>query len=293
MKLFSESPGRFISRHSSEFTSGFMALLRMRGSKKVFANQVYNDYIKDPHHVHMKSTHWTSLSGFVQYLGKTGRAEIEMGERGWYISCIQKDPQKKAEEEAQLNRGKMELDEQQRNEKRIQLQIEGALDIVVEPPTDQSLKRKTPEDARIRFALGKKEKKSKDVIQVFKDVQEETKIVDTWLMKGLIVKINDGSMDSGLWIKKKAVVLEVDELGKAEILVLKVNTNLSVVEDQVEKVLPSENSKARIISGAKKGSMGTVKEVDKHLKTALFVFDSNGSSEHVAFDRLCKMAPIK
>jgi DNA/RNA-binding protein KIN17 len=62
-----------VSFTGSEFTSGFMDCLRHAGGgKRVLANKIYQEYIKDRDHVHMNSTHWTSLAGFVRFLGKTG-----------------------------------------------------------------------------------------------------------------------------------------------------------------------------------------------------------------------------
>jgi DNA/RNA-binding protein KIN17 len=73
-----------------------------RGRKRVSAHSIYQEYIKDRHHVHMKATHWTSLAGFVRYLGKTGRAIIEETDRGWFLTYLGKDPEgdaKKVSEE--------------------------------------------------------------------------------------------------------------------------------------------------------------------------------------------------
>lgn len=60
-------------------------LRRQYGTKRVKANQVYQDYIKDKDHVHMNSTKWLSLTGFIHYLAKVGKARIDETEKG--ISC--------------------------------------------------------------------------------------------------------------------------------------------------------------------------------------------------------------
>lgn len=77
----------------------FLLTLAVRfGEKRVFANLVYNEYISDKTHAHMNATSWSSLSGFVRYLGKTGKAIIEETPKGWYIQYIDNDPLKKARE---------------------------------------------------------------------------------------------------------------------------------------------------------------------------------------------------
>jgi hypothetical protein len=82
---------------SSQFESSFMDILRQKGQKKVKANQgekthpriasltprsaamlraVYQELIADRTHIHMNSTRWATLTGFVQYLGKTGKVQL-------------------------------------------------------------------------------------------------------------------------------------------------------------------------------------------------------------------------
>ena len=56
----------------------------------------YRQYIKDREHFHMNSTWWHTLSEFVQYMGKHGKAEVEKAERGdWWITYIGKFLKKK------------------------------------------------------------------------------------------------------------------------------------------------------------------------------------------------------
>lgn len=43
----------------------------------VDSNLVYQEYIKDRHHVHLSSTRWKSVAGFVRFLGQKGLAEIK------------------------------------------------------------------------------------------------------------------------------------------------------------------------------------------------------------------------
>jgi DNA/RNA-binding protein KIN17 len=54
---------------------------------------VYQEYIKDRNHVHMNATCWVTLSGFVQYLGRTGKCRIEETPKGWYLEYIEHDPE--------------------------------------------------------------------------------------------------------------------------------------------------------------------------------------------------------
>ncbi len=86
MKLFSENANSIVRQKSNEFEKLFLDTLRLRHSTvMVNANNVYQEIIRDKQHVHMNATHWATLSDFVQYLGKMGKAKVEETERGWYI----------------------------------------------------------------------------------------------------------------------------------------------------------------------------------------------------------------
>lgn len=46
------------------------------------ANLVYQEYIRDRHHVHLSGTRWKSLAGFVRFLGHKGVAEVKQKRAG-------------------------------------------------------------------------------------------------------------------------------------------------------------------------------------------------------------------
>lgn len=71
--LFADNAGRYLSEFSYDFSKGFLFLLKRQfGTKRVKANKVYQEYISDRTHLHMNATQWTTLTGFVKWLGKTG-----------------------------------------------------------------------------------------------------------------------------------------------------------------------------------------------------------------------------
>ena len=60
--LFAETPESFLDAYSGEFEKTFISLLsRCHGTKRTFANAVYQEYIKEKDHTHMNSTKWTTL----------------------------------------------------------------------------------------------------------------------------------------------------------------------------------------------------------------------------------------
>ena len=127
MKLFSERSDSIIDGFSSDFESGFIdTLSHLHGTKRVLANKVYQEYIQDKHHIHMNSTMWTSLTGFLMYLGREGKAVVDETERGWFVQFIDRDPKALARQQMRDQREQTDLDDQQRSDRLIRAQIEAA-----------------------------------------------------------------------------------------------------------------------------------------------------------------------
>lgn len=82
MADFNENPEKYIERYSFEFETKFTELFKIRYgcSNFVPVNKVYNEYIKDPHHVHLNATKWTSLGEFVNHLKDGGRFNVKCEE---------------------------------------------------------------------------------------------------------------------------------------------------------------------------------------------------------------------
>ena len=102
-------------------------LSRRFGEKRVLANNVYNEFVKDRHHTHMNATMWTTLTNFVQYLGRTGKCVVTEGERGWEIQWINRDPELLAKRETLEARKKKELNAEERHKKFIMAQARKAM----------------------------------------------------------------------------------------------------------------------------------------------------------------------
>ncbi|KAF9432806.1 hypothetical protein BGZ76_010297 [Entomortierella beljakovae] len=128
--LVAESPEKYVNNYSLEFQSDFMKLLSTRyGSRRVHANLVYQEFISDRTHLHMNSTKWASLSEFVMYLGKEGLATVDETPKGWFIQWVDNSPKTLARQEAIAKKERMEMDDEQREQRLIQRQIENATNI--------------------------------------------------------------------------------------------------------------------------------------------------------------------
>ncbi|PAA67815.1 hypothetical protein BOX15_Mlig008336g1, partial [Macrostomum lignano] len=120
--LFAETPEKYIEDYSKEFLKGYTDLLRRQfGCKRVLANSVYQEYIKDRNHVHMNATKWHTLTGLVQWLGREGICKVDETERGWYVQYLERDPE---QERRQRGKERLELTDAEMQQRQIDRQIE-------------------------------------------------------------------------------------------------------------------------------------------------------------------------
>ncbi|CAG2175801.1 unnamed protein product, partial [Oppiella nova] len=123
--LFADNPHKYMDAFSSEFLKDFLHLLKTRfSSRRVFANQVYQEYIKDRNHLHMNATRWVTLSGLVKWMGRKGICAVDNTEKGWYITYIDRDPEKVQKQKNLLRRQRTEKDYEERLQQAISEQIE-------------------------------------------------------------------------------------------------------------------------------------------------------------------------
>ncbi|KAK4052787.1 hypothetical protein OIV83_002074 [Microbotryomycetes sp. JL201] len=127
MLVVGESAGKHIADYTSRFQAEFVSLLSRRwGTKRVRINQVYNEYIQDKNHLHMNATRFTSLTEFCKHLGRTGVAHVDENEKGWWISWIDNSPRALARNAATQQKERADMDDEMRQRKLIQEQIERA-----------------------------------------------------------------------------------------------------------------------------------------------------------------------
>mmetsp|Transcript_27472 Transcript_27472/g.42085 ORF Transcript_27472/g.42085 Transcript_27472/m.42085 type:complete len:453 (+) Transcript_27472:151-1509(+) len=123
MKLFCSNSSGMLDSFSAEFETTYLdTLYRRHRTKKCNANNIYQEMIQDKHHMHMNATKWTTLSDFVQYLGKNGKCVVEETERGWYVTFIERDPEILAQQENYKRRVESEKVEENKFQKRMEIQ---------------------------------------------------------------------------------------------------------------------------------------------------------------------------
>ncbi|KAI8844292.1 domain of Kin17 curved DNA-binding protein-domain-containing protein [Chytriomyces cf. hyalinus JEL632] len=147
MGLFAENAGKYVTGFSGQFKSDFLKILRIsHGTKRTHANVVYQEYIADRNHVHMNSTAWNSLNGFVRTLESEGTITLEMTEKGPFISWVDKSPETLARQEAVARKERMEKSEDERNAKLLEEQIGKAKDASVTAESEYTELQKDGEE---------------------------------------------------------------------------------------------------------------------------------------------------
>ncbi|KRX21677.1 Actin-related protein 2, partial [Trichinella nelsoni] len=296
--LFAESPGRFLGQYSGEFKKGFLDILtRQFGTKRVKANTVYQEYIKDRNHVHMNSTCWFTLTGFVNYLGRTGICKVDQTEKGWFIQYIDRSLEERREKMAK--KVKMDMDDEERMRDIIMKQAERARERLKESgeleeeapyselkkSDDQKIEFKLPKMVPVKDKLkpleilsnaarsstdGKFDKPStsksvtrpKSALDEIKEAEEMYKEKKNrtrcWLHPGIVVKIISKRYGERL-NNEKGVVTNVKEERFACLQLLSdEDTTVTVEQKHLETVIPALNRTVLIVNGAYRGQKATL-----------------------------------
>ncbi len=148
MIVVGENAGRHIADFSAQFQSEFVRLLSRRcvcrtssshtfcefliivlkrfGTKRVKANNVYQEYIQDKNHLHMNATRWVTLTEFIKGLGRAGIAHVDETDKGWFIAWIDRSPKALEKQEASIKKERATMNDEQRERLLISEQIERA-----------------------------------------------------------------------------------------------------------------------------------------------------------------------
>ena len=99
---------------------------RCHPSTRIAANVLYNEFIRERHHIHMNATKWLTLTEFVKYLGREGKARVEETPKGWFMTLVRQDLEESRREGERSKRRRVEEADALRAERSIRQQIERA-----------------------------------------------------------------------------------------------------------------------------------------------------------------------
>ena len=154
--LFAEDPDKYLDSFSQDFLDEYLNLLKRRfGTKRVQANNVYQEYIHDRDHIHMNATQWETLTDFVKWLGRQGHCIVDETEKGWYVTYIDRDPETIMRQEKLAKKEKFEKSEEEKMRDFINRQVElGKLNSKHEEEVFTDLKREGEETLKLNLQVG-------------------------------------------------------------------------------------------------------------------------------------------
>ncbi|XP_037089291.1 DNA/RNA-binding protein KIN17-like [Pollicipes pollicipes] len=300
--LFAENPDQYLDSFSQEFEEGYLELLRRRfGTKRVHANNVYQEYIAHKEHLHMNATQWETLTDFVKYLGRDGKCTVDETEKGWFVTYIDRDPETLARQEALLKKEKMDKDDQERMMEFIERQVEKAREQGGEAATAEYTELQRPDDERpIRLGLalpaarkaelrpprpganllaregptrpsasaaasasGKRKMSALDEIKAFEEQKKEKmNRKDYWLTEGVVVKVVTKDLGDKFY-KQKGHITEVQDRYRAVLRLLDGGHKLKLDQAHLETVVPAVGRKVKIVNGAYRGATATLDAIQE------------------------------
>ncbi|XP_023024132.2 kin17 DNA and RNA binding protein [Leptinotarsa decemlineata] len=297
--LVADNPRKYIDEFSYDFAKGYVEILRRQfGTKRVNANRVYQEYIRDRDHIHMNSTRWVTLTGFVKWLGKTGQAVVDETEEGWFITYIDRSPETVQREEMKKKKLRMDKYDEEKQMEFIEKQARLALEKAGTPvdPVYTELVRETDEEivkldmkwksdkklstpvpsvnsakrsADVATHNSKKIKtdiKKKTVLDEIKEQEEMEKEKknrkDYWLTEGIIVKVVTKNLGDEYY-KQKGVVKEVVEKYGAIIKLTESGKKLKIDQKYLETVIPALGKIVKVVNGAYRGEIAKLLRLDE------------------------------
>jgi DNA/RNA-binding protein KIN17 len=158
--------GAFPALHFSDTSRVLNATLQSFGTKRVKANNVYQEYIQDKSHLHMNATRWVTLTEFIKHLGRTGVAHVDETDKGWFIAWIDRSPKALEKQEASLKKERATMNDEQRERLLIAEQIERAEREAREKGEGTSAEGASEEEKRREEGLQREEGEKKVVLSL-------------------------------------------------------------------------------------------------------------------------------
>lgn len=299
--LFADNSRKYIDEFSYEFAKGYLQILKRQfGTKRVSANRVYQEYITDRNHLHMNATRWVTLTGFVKYLGKTGKCIVDETEKGWFITYIDRDPETIAAQERKNKKLKMDKDDEEKTLAFIEKQVKYAqeragpseepvytelkrsneeeklaLDIKIEPPKPKpteivplkQLIKQSGEGSVCNFDTKSKKSDSKkrsaldEIIESEETKREKLNRKDYWLTEGIVVKVLTKSLGAKYY-KQKGVVRKLIDKYTAIVKMHELGDKLKLDQQHLETVIPAIGKLMKVVNGAYRGETATLLSLD-------------------------------
>lgn len=299
MKLFSDTSSKFVHHYSSQFLHDFLQTLSVRfGTKRVLANTVYQEYIRDKSHIHMNATRWNSLTEFCYSLSKRSIVEIEDTQRGLFITWIDQSPAAIARRQAKERKELQDLEDQQRSTMQLQFQIERARAMTKDNSNtidnftfkDIQIDKDTLTNKKISLSV----KKKQDITGLIKSIFQEHYTEDVmWLHKDLFVRILSSQLDDGRYFDRIGHVVQVveDYVADVQIECKGHEVIIRVDQDDLAPILPDilDQNLVYCIYGPHSGKIAIIQSWEGSDHVKLKFAGSNDCTAYSPVSFLCQI----
>jgi len=270
----------------------------------------------------MNATKWLSLTGFVQWLGREGKAIVEENEKGWFVTYIDRDPETIARQQALAKKDKMDKDDEERTLQFVEKQVERLKEKAeASGPSFTELSRDDGSQ-KIAFSLkdGPKEEKPKLMSKIlagatsfkpkpFKVSEKRKSALDeireeeerkkqrrfqskSWLFEDIVVKITTKAFGER-YCGQKGVIIQVRSHFMAMVKVLENGDKLQLNQNDLETVVPGEGRKVMIVNGQYRGNLGKLVRICEDSNSADIRIKKGEHAgitvQKIPFDHLCKL----
>lgn len=328
MQLFRDNSSAYIDEFSAEFERSYFDVLKRKSLNKfISANLVYQELIADKSHIHMNATRWSSLSSFIQYLGKSGKCEVQLVESSndmWLVKAKSNlayignkthqtvdssntinniiDKQLNAFKSTQNNNQShiitpTAIDSTTTNDK-IQLSLHSGAQFG-KHTTCTTVFNSDNSDSTVAQRDDKRKLSVLDEV-IIENENKKHKSAESqlhlstnqhktgWLHIDLIVKVINKQLESGKYYKLKAQIIETfDNNRVARCRMLDNDDILRLDQLNLQTVLPNVGKQVMILSGDQAGKNATLISINSDRFTCTVKL-SNGFQTQLDYDAVCK-----
>ncbi|XP_043678543.1 DNA/RNA-binding protein KIN17 isoform X2 [Vespula pensylvanica] len=265
--LFADNASRYMDQFSREFSEGYLNLLKRQfGTRRVPANRVYQEYISDRGHVHMNATMWLTLTGFVKWLGRTGKCVVDETEKEKQIEKGQQQTSIKEETE-ETKEPLIRPDDTTPLVLDIKLKPKPKPVPIINPSTSKQSELSiecnsfTEEPQKFQPFIKLELKKNGSSSSLEKHAKSE----GGWLREKLVVKVITKSLGDKYY-KAKGIVKSVENSGFVAKVKLTIPEEveghlIKLDQEYLETVIPAIGKEVLILWGKYKGEKGIVKKL--------------------------------
>lgn len=282
MAEFRAAPDEHVKRFSDAFEAAFAAALARTGGRRVAANALYQEVIRERDHVRMSSTAWATLGDFVAYLGKTGKADVTRLEDGaLYVQDAGRNAAEHRRKEADRLRARRRAEAEAAEADRIDREATAAAAAATAAAADAA--------APAAAAKAPAPKRSASGALTFNVPvkRQRSEAPAVWVRAGIVVRVLDGPHAGA-----KGEVTRVSAAGdEVDLRTKRGRELLRQRPDALETVIPALGRAVLIVGGERDGQRAELLRLHEERFSASVRVAGDGAVVELPLERVCKVAP--